>query len=564
MYTSIVVGQQQKIGTLIDSADLLLKKGLTEESKSLYQGIISKIETDDLPDTLQLRAHLGIARAWHMHQQLDSSLQSYLKALELAKSTSQPSFLTDVYMGIGVLQAQIKNFTDAIHYLQQADSLATETSVKKLQIRINLANTLMDADRDEEALHYLQESLQTARFLDQEAVQAIIHTNFSNLFIKAKNWKAAITHSRESLQIREKLEQPPSIVTYNNLGYALMQSGALNESKRAYLRVLPIAQGIQRQQILKNLKELSLLQNDHRAALQYFEEYDQLKDSIQQHELEQRIAEITKAYESAEKSRKIQSLQLENKTNRQQLTMVIIGSALLILLICLATYLYLKKEGVKRELSHSKTRNQLLRAQLNPHFIFNSLQHVQHYLYKNDKETSMAYLSNFARLMRSTLTHSDTDWISLEEETELLRNYLYLQRLASHKPFHYNVDVDPEIDLSFVQLPPMLLQPFVENAIKHGITEQAEAHIMVDIRLTGQKLTINISDNGGGISTSSPDHSNNLHKSMGSQLVSKRINEINKQYPNFVSVMIDRIRPTDTYPGTRVQFVFDLTKISKS
>src|SRR5690606_7280899 len=198
-----------------------------EESKSLYQGIISKIETDDLPDTLQLRAHLGIARAWHMQQQLDSSLQSYLKALELAKSTSQPSFLTDVYMGIGVLQAQTKNFTDAIHYLQQADSLATETSVKKLQIRINLANTLMDADRDEEALHYLQESLQTARFLDQEAVQAIIHTNFSNLFIKAKNWKAAITHSRESLQIREKLEQPPSIVTYNNLGYALMQSGAL-------------------------------------------------------------------------------------------------------------------------------------------------------------------------------------------------------------------------------------------------------------------------------------------------------------------------------------------------
>src|SRR5690606_1825380 len=142
MYTSIVVGQQQKTGTLIDSADLLLKKGLTEESKSLYQGIISKIETDDLPDTLQLRAHLGIARAWHMQQQLDSSLQSYLKALELAKSTSQPSFLTDVYMGIGVLQAQIKNFTDAIHYLQQADSLATETSVKKLQIRINLANTL--------------------------------------------------------------------------------------------------------------------------------------------------------------------------------------------------------------------------------------------------------------------------------------------------------------------------------------------------------------------------------------------------------------------------------------
>ncbi|MBD1433710.1 histidine kinase [Sphingobacterium sp. DN00404] len=563
-YTSIVVGQQHKIGTLIDSADLLLKKGLTEESKSLYQGIISKIETDDLPDTLQLRAHLGIARAWHMHQQLDSSLQSYLKALQLAKSTSQPSFLTDVYMGIGVLQAQIKNFTDAIHYLQQADSLATETSVKKLQIRINLANTLMDADRDEEALHYLQESLQTARLLDQEAMQAIIHTNLSNLFIKAKNWKAAITHSRESLQIREKLEQPPSIVTYNNLGYALMQSGALNEGKRAYLRVLPIAQGIQRQQILKNLKELSLLQNDHRAALQYFEEYDQLKDSIQQHELEQRIAEITEAYESAEKSRQIQSLQLENKTNRQQLAMVIIGSVLLILLICLATYLYLKNEGVKRELSHSKTRNQLLRAQLNPHFIFNSLQHVQHYLYNNDKETSMAYLSNFARLMRSTLTHSDTDWISLEEEIELLRNYLYLQRLASHKPFHYNVDVDPEIDLSFVQLPPMLLQPFVENAIKHGITEQTDAHIMVDIRLIGQKLTINISDNGGGISTSSPDHSNNLHKSMGSQLVSKRINEINKQYPNFVSVMIDRIRPMETYPGTRVQFLFDLTKISKS
>ncbi|NGM67071.1 histidine kinase [Sphingobacterium sp. SGR-19] len=564
MHMQMCVGQQHSRTVLIDSADLLLKRGLTEESKSLYNEILTSAETEALPDTLRLRSHLGMARAWHMHQQLDSSLQSYLKALQLAKSTGQPSFLTDIYMGIGVLQAQVKNLTDAIRYLQQADSLSPQISIKKLQIRINLANTLMDADRDKEALEYLQESLQTARLLGQEAIQAIIHTNLSNLFIKAKNWEAAIRHSRESLQLRDQLQQPPSIVTYNNLGYALMQSGQLSEGKKAYLLVLPIAHGKQRQQLLKNLKDLSLLQNDYPAALQYFEDYDQLKDSIQQQEIEQRIAEITQAYESAEKSRQIQFLQHENATSRQQLTTVIVGSLLLILLICLATYLYLKNERVRRELSHSKTKNQLLRAQLNPHFIFNSLQHVQHYLYKNDKETSMAYLSNFARLMRATLAHSNTDWISLEEEIELLRNYLYLQRLASFKPFHYHVHVDPEIDLSFVQLPPMLLQPVVENAIKHGITDQPDPHVAIDVCLEDQKLKIRISDNGRGLSTGSIDRSNNLHKSMGMQLVNKRIREINKQYPNFVEVVTAKAHPTKTYTGTSVEFLFDLTKQSES
>ncbi|WP_181151255.1 tetratricopeptide repeat-containing sensor histidine kinase [Sphingobacterium gobiense] len=564
MYVQTAAGQHQRMAGFIDSADLLLRKGLIEESKSMYNGILSRAEINDMPDTLLLQAHLGIARAWHMNQQLDSSLQSYLKALQLAKSAGASSFQADAYMGIGVLQAHAKNFPKAIQYLKQADSLTAAPSVKKLQIRINLANSLMEADKDEEALPYLQSSLQTAQVLSQETIQAIIHTNLSNLFIKAKDWQAAIIHSKESLQIREKLQQPPSIITYNNLGYALTQSGALEDGKKAYLRALPVAQGTQRQQVLKNLKELSLLQNDHRAALQYFEEYDQLKDSIQQQEIAQRVAEITETYESAEKSRQIQSLQLENKTRRQQLILVIIGSVLLILLICLATYLYLKTEQAKRELSHTKTRNRLLLAQLNPHFIFNSLQHVQHYLYKNDKETSMAYLSNFARLIRSTLAHSDTDWISLEEEVELLKNYLYLQRLAMHKPFHFNLHVGPEVDFSTIQLPPMLLQPVVENAIKHGITDQADANIEISIHLAQQKLTVSISDNGKGISTTSPDRSNNLHKSMGSQLVNKRIREINKQYPEFIHLHTEEAYPDKTYPGTRVQFIFDIKQISKN
>ncbi|WP_165793113.1 tetratricopeptide repeat-containing sensor histidine kinase [Sphingobacterium haloxyli] len=562
IYVQTAVGQHQSIAESIDSADLLLRKGLVEESKSIYNSVLSRAKIDNMPDTLQLKAHLGIARARHMNQQLDSSLQSYLKALQLAKSTRTPSFQADAYMGIGVLQAHAKNFPKAIQYLKQADSLETAPSVKKLQIRVNLANSLTDADRDKEALPYLQASLQTARILNQEPVQAIVHTNLGNLFIKARDWQAAINHSMESIRISEKLQQPPSVVAHNNLGYALTQSGALDEGKKAYLRALAAAQGTQRQQVLKNLKELLLLQNDHRAALQYFEKYDQLKDSLQQQEVAQRIAEITETYESAEKTRQIQSLQLENKTKRQQLILVIIGSVFLILLIGLATYLYLKTEQAKRELSHTKTRNRLLLAQLNPHFIFNSLQHVQHYLYKNDKETSMAYLSHFARLIRSTLTHSDSDWISLEEEIELLRNYLYLQRLASHKPFHYNLHVDPEVDFSIIQLPPMLLQPVVENAINHGVTDQTDANIEISIHLAQQKLVISISDNGKGISTTLPDRSNNLHKSMGSQLVNKRISEINKQFPKFIHLHIEEANLDKTYPGTCVQFTFDFRQIS--
>ena len=556
----IISAQESSASTLVDRADVLLKSGSIEEGTSLYNKVLSHTEPNDLSDTLKLRAHIGIARAWHMQQQLDSSLHTYLKALELAKSVNQEAFLADIYMGVGVIQAQVKNFPEAIRFLEQADKLEASPSTKNLQIAVNLANVLMDADRHTEALPHLQESLEMAKRIEQEGIQAIIHTNLSNLFIKNSNWREAISHSEQSLQIRNRLQQPSSVITYNNLGYALMQSGQLNEAKVSFLQALSPAQGSQRQQVLKNLKALALLQNDYQAAVQYFEEYDQLKDSIQEQEVEQRIAEITNTYQNAEKSLQIQTLERENLNKRRQLTTVSIGSTLFILLICFAAYLYLKNVHVKRELSHSRTRNQLLRAQLNPHFVFNSLQHVQHYLYTNEKETSMAYLSNFARLMRSTLMHSDTDWISLEDEIELLRHYLNLQQLASQNPFDFELNVDPKIDISFIQIPPMLLQPFLENAVRHGIVDQSNPQIKVEFRLVDQKLMIMITDNGLGISTTSLDRSNNLHKSMGSKLVSKRINEINKQHPHFITITIDKAHLNEHNPGTRVQFIFDLSK----
>ena len=122
-------------------------------------------------------------------------------------------------------------------------------------------------------------------------------------------------------------------------------------------------------------------------------------------------------------------------------------------------------------LAQNDLQQQVLRSQMNPHFIFNVLGSIQNFLLSNDNKKAALYLSRFAALTRATLEYSASQSISLTKEIEMLKNYMELEKMRNPEKFSYTVITDENLEADFIQIPPMMIQPFIENSLKHGFAD---------------------------------------------------------------------------------------------
>lgn len=203
----------------------------------------------------------------------------------------------------------------------------------------------------------------------------------------------------------------------------------------------------------------------------------------------------------------------------------VLGLFLLIIFRNFKLYILRLKEKTIIQDKINNLQRSALQAQMNPHFIFNCLNSIQNYIMRNDKDMAMEYLTKFARLIRQYLNASNTDLVTLEDEISMLDNYLKLEQMRFNHNFSYMFEVNPEIDVTSVKIPPMLIQPFVENAVLHGmsfITSGGLINLKFD--QTHELLHIMIKDNGSGFKTTSP---NKLRSSLGVSITQKRLQYIN-------------------------------------
>lgn len=166
-----------------------------------------------------------------------------------------------------------------------------------------------------------------------------------------------------------------------------------------------------------------------------------------------------------------------------------------------------------------------LQAQMNPHFIFNALNSIQSFVLTGDKTRSARYLSKFSGLVRSTMYLNGKKAITLQQEVAMLRSYLELEQLRFDGKFSWDVIADGQLDPYEVQLPPMLVQPFVENALLHGIApKDGHGQVMVCFAKIGSRLQVTITDDGIGIGQALQQAARkNGHQSMGIGIVEQRL-----------------------------------------
>jgi ligand-binding sensor domain-containing protein len=220
--------------------------------------------------------------------------------------------------------------------------------------------------------------------------------------------------------------------------------------------------------------------------------------------------------------------------------------------------IYKKKVNEKAMIDKhiAEVEMQALRAQMNPHFMFNSLNSINNFILKNDPDNASGYLTKFSRLMRLILDNSRSEWVLLENELKALELYIELEAVRFDNTFNYNVEVTKDISGETVMVPPLLIQPYVENAIWHGLLHRKQPGGKLDIRLwkNNDTLHIEIEDNGVGRDEAKRLKSKTAtkQKSHGMKITAERMDIVNKVYDVGAGVTITDLNNNGKQTGTRV------------
>lgn len=276
---------------------------------------------------------------------------------------------------------------------------------------------------------------------------------------------------------------------------------------------------------------------------------NELKTQIDIVKGQQQIDLVRKDFDIEEKESELLGSQL--KTQK-----IISGFLGLLLLVSLVFFYFLNKNVKEKRKTNQMLLVKSLRTQMNPHFIFNALNSVNNFIAKNDEKAANKFLSEFSRLMRKVLDYSQRDFISLEEEVELNELYLKLEHFRFRDKFEYQFEKNTEANTYDLEVPPMLIQPFIENAVWHGLRyKEGKGHLKVSISDIGNVLLVEIRDDGIGRKKSAKLKTTNQkkYKSTGLQNVSKRIALINEIYEKNYEIEVSDSDETKENSGTLVQ-----------
>ncbi len=329
---------------------------------------------------------------------------------------------------------------------------------------------------------------------------------------------------------------------------------------------LPLAYRIQihREMIMTihhGLYEIFLKQNDYQKALEHFQAYTLTNDTIQQVIRRKELQELGYLFETEHKDQKIMFLEQQNelKESAARQTMIIFFGTIFLLLLAIFTLILLLRQGKLRSRQQAiELKQKLLRSQMNPHFIFNSLASIQNKIINEEPQIATDYLARFAHLFRNILEGSVEEFIPLEKEIETVQNYLELQQVRYAGKFSYSLSVDENLDTEQLNIPPMLSQPFIENAIEHGIKNKgSKGNISVNYRYEHGSIRLEIEDDGIGRQKAQelPKQHYKDHKSMATAITRERIAILNRKLKRKITMeIIDLKDEQGEARGTRVVF----------
>ena len=589
--------------TLIDSADVYLKK---DAEKSIQFVIDALDNSNSSKNNAEAHELLGdIYTYWKQHDlavtsyklslqnQEDNSVklklakaymenQNYQESIDLYQSIKERKLSNyekiTRYEGLGDTYKKIKAFDKAIENYNKGLDIAKKKNIspKETDLNSKIAEALAEEGKIQQAENFYSNSLKLA---ERENPKRAVEEQ-----VKAAEFNGFNSNFENEIQLRKKAIKG---ITDNQLDSILPNESPLTLQKQnykignAYVLQQNFAEAIpyleksieeaDKKEDLEVKKDATRVLSDVLINSGKFEEaktaFDDYKSTVDELYIkkEQEIFLAARFSRNlTEKQNRIVSLesqrvlneskyQLSEAQNKNQKIIIysLIGGLILLLIIGSLMYKSIKQQKLANNLLALKS----LRSQMNPHFIFNALNSVNSFIASNDERTANKYLADFSFLMRAVLENSEEDFIPLQKEIELIELYTKLEHFRFQDKFTYDIEVSPEIKVDQFEIPPMLLQPYIENAVWHGLRykkEKGHLHIAF-LPKDNNEIKIEITDNGIGREKSKTLKTANQKKqnSKGMNNIKKRVSILNDMYKDKLDVTISDVQKEGDV-GTKV------------
>lgn len=487
--------------------------------------------------------------------QVDLSTAKNINALQLATDLNNAYLMAFYNRELGISQRSIFNLEDAeVYFNKSLENARLVKDRRQIGLALLALGTIRyDRKQFKEAITLIERAqLELASVGDGNGL-GDVHNNLGLIYRKQQLYNQAASNFNKALVYFESTGNREKIAAvYHNVGTVFKQQkryanalnylnrsvsirkefGSKNQLYSTYLEIASVYKETGRTKEAVNYLEKYVHFIDSNTALQSATKLAELNESYQSDQRERLISLQRDSIERQRQEKALTATKLENSQLRNNFqTYVIIGFVIIVILAMIIFYSVWSRNKIKQQSREAEMSQTLLRAQMNPHFVFNAMSVIQSYIYENDTVNSTKFLVNFSRLMRLILENSSKEFIPLETEIEILQKYLEMQKLRFVERFDFTINVSEDIVTEHAAIPPMITQPFIENAIEHGQLHTIEGgNIEVSFKKVGNMMEISIIDNGIGRKGSASTKKSTAHKSMAMTITRERIENLNKKY----------------------------------
>lgn len=511
--------------------------------------LIEAQEMSDIEKEAEILSNLGVVN--ELRGDYVKALNNYQLSLESFIKSGNLRSQSIVYNNIAIVHQELDNVDLAIQNLNKSYDLKTQLNDTALiASALNNYGVFYEecAYNLDSALFYYTEAKDIYSSINDSFNEAICASNVAQVFHSSGdnynariNFEFAISKFRDlekklwvskALMYLASLEMSDS--NFEKAVDLLEESKSLldqNEHTRTVLEISEI------------LSEAYLENSQFEKSAYEYKYFESLKDSLLSIEKQNEISRLEIKFQTTQKQYEIDTLKIEKEVQQQRINLIVwFVVALVIFLISLIVFLYMrgKHRKLEKKNKNMQLKQQLLQNQMNPHFLFNVLTSIQSYITASESEKAANYLAKFSKLTRMVLQSSASETILLEEELTLLTSYLHLEKLRHNESFSFEVSIENGLEVEEIEIPPMMIQPFLENAVVHGASKVSNGLIRLEVKQINESIEFKIIDNGPGFTEKTRKSSE--YKSMAMSILQERKDILKQKWQKPVEIKRNNLK----------------------
>ncbi len=520
-----------------------------------------------------------IGVAYRRQGDVRNALNYHQTALTMARRIKKPSISNKKSISIsensiGNIYLALRQYDLALQQFEKSIQIQKELQDKR-GLAINYQNIGFAQENLlllDEALENYKKALKFDEEIDSKVGKIICENSIASVHIKKRNYEKALDIMESVLPEAIDYSNKYYLArTYNNLGCAQLKVEKYKEAEETLKEGLKISSGFENKkneirslyllsELYENTEDLQKSHNFYKQASQLEKKtldeknISYVSNLISKHNMQSKRNEI----DYLESQSKIESLLFLKNRNILIITLITIA------LLSIALYSIYRQKLINNDKTVLLLEQQALQTQMNPHFLFNALNSIKLYIINNDQKQAVYYLNKFSKLIRNILDVSKVKEVSLKEEIATMGLYMSIENIRFSNEIKYSVDVDPDLNTDTIKVPPLILQPFIENAIWHGLSSKEENKeiILSASKVSENIVEVTIADNGIGRSAAAKikEGKSLKRKSVGIELTKERLKTFSDDYEEEFELVYHDLKNEDNTPaGTKVSIKIPLS-----